>query len=66
LDKPDYSGMTTNERLHVAGLLDRFDIAAKSRDREAMINILIQVDILNGEAASITDRILAKPRMYGY
>jgi hypothetical protein len=31
--KPDFRGMTTNERLLTAGLMDKFDSAARKRDR---------------------------------
>ena len=46
----EYDGMTTNERLFEAGLLDTFDQAAKRRDR----------------AAVIADTILANPHVYGF
>ncbi len=65
-DRTNYNAMTTNERLYAAGLLERFDVAAKSHDRDAMIQILIQVNISNGDAASIADKILAAPGRYGY
>jgi|HubBroStandDraft_6_1064221.scaffolds.fasta_scaffold42220_5 hypothetical protein len=31
--KPDFRGMTTNERLFAVGLMDKFDSAARKRDR---------------------------------
>jgi len=31
-EKPNYMGMTVNERLFAAGLLDEFDDAARARD----------------------------------
>jgi hypothetical protein len=65
-NKADYSGMTTNERLYAAGLLDQFDIATKSHNRDAMVQILVQVNIPAGEAASIASKILAAPGLYGY
>ena len=61
-----YNGMTVNERLFVAGLLEQFDCAAKSRSKDSMIQILTQVNISPDEAASITDKILADPGRYGY
>src|SRR4026207_496787 len=36
----EYSGMTWNERLADAGLLEEWDSAAKRRDRSAMVRIL--------------------------
>ena len=64
--RADYSGVSTNERLYAAGLLDRFDIAAKSQSRDTMIRILLQVKIPAEEAASIVNKILAAPGLYGY
>jgi hypothetical protein len=58
--------MTTNERLYDAGLLDQFDSAAKSHNRDAMIQILMQVAISAEDSASIADKILAVPSRYGY
>jgi hypothetical protein len=63
--KPDFRGMTTNERLMAAGLLDDFDAAAKRRDRAAMIELFDRVD-LAGQAPAIADAILADPARYGY
>ena len=63
--KPDYSGMTTNERLFVAGLLDAFDDAARRRDKAKMIACLSEVD-LSAQAADIAESILAEPGRYGY
>jgi hypothetical protein len=65
-DRADHSGMTTNERLYAAGLLDQFGIAAKSHSRDAMIQILMQVKIPAEEAALIASKILATPGLYGY
>ena len=65
-DRADYSGMTTNERLYASGLVDQFDLAAKSRNRDTMIHILLQVNIPAADAASIANKILAAPSMYGY
>lgn len=61
-----YSGMTTNERMFVAGLLDDFDTAARRRDRSRMIAILLQVEFDHAEASSIVDTILSNPATYGF
>jgi len=63
--RPDYSGMTTNERLFVAGVLDQFDDAARKRDRATMIELLSRVE-LGEQAALIADTILANPTRYGF
>jgi hypothetical protein len=43
LEKPDFAGMTTYERLYVAGLMPEWDAAAVSRDRKKMVEILCKV-----------------------
>ena len=62
----EYSGMTTNERLFNAGLLDDFDAAARARDDERMVAILQQVEFSESEARSITDTTLTNPEKYGF
>ena len=59
----NYSGMTTNERLFAAGLLDAFDAAVVRGDRKQMIDILQSVDVLDPERVSET--ILSRPTRYG-
>jgi predicted protein tyrosine phosphatase len=58
--------MTTNERLVAAGLLAQWDSAVRSRDREAMISLLQQVEIASAGAAEIADTVLANPARYGF
>jgi len=60
-----YAGMTTNERLFVAGLLDKFDRATSQRNKQIMIQLLASVE-LGDEAESITDTLLSNPKKYGY
>lgn len=63
-EKPDYAGMTVNERLFVAGLLDQFDDAARARDRARLIVLLSQVDVADPDWS--VDTILDNPGKYGY
>ena len=63
---PDYAGMTVNERLVVAGLMQAFDKAVMARDRSAAIAVLRQVELSDEQAASTTDTIFASPSRYGY
>lgn len=62
--RPDFGGMTTNERLSFAGLMPDWDEAARSRDRTRMIEILSKVDLAN-QADQIADTLLANPKRYG-
>ncbi|HMN54689.1 MAG TPA: hypothetical protein PKC32_10945 [Sphingopyxis sp.] len=41
----DYSGMTPNERLFVAGLLDEYDNIKASGDLKALNQLLAKVDL---------------------
>jgi hypothetical protein len=63
---PKYAGMTVNERLFVAGVLDEFERAAFDRDRAAMISVLQRVELPSNQAAETTDTILSNPKRYGY
>ena len=65
-DDPQKTGgaMTLNERLHFAGLIERWDAAARARDRAAMLAILKQVGIEAPER--IVDSGLADPARYGF
>jgi hypothetical protein len=59
-----YSGMTVNERLFAAGLLNEFDAAIRDGNRSEMIELLGRVE-LGDEAADIVDKIMAHPTRYG-
>lgn len=61
----EFAGMTTNERLYAAGLIDEFDEAAKRRDSGKMNELLTQVD-LGSQAEWITGTTLSNPEKYGY
>ncbi len=60
-----YDGMTVNERLCDAGLIDRFDAAARARNRDEMIAVLALVELAD-QAAWIADTIISNPGTYGY
>jgi len=59
MSEAQFDGMTVNERLFSAGLLEAFDAATQRRNRDAMITILGQVAVADAE--SIADSILAAP-----
>jgi len=61
-----YAGMTVNERLYFAGLIDDFDCAAKARDKKKLIAILMQTDLTEKQATETTEALLAHPEKYGY
>jgi len=65
-EKPEFGGMTVNERLFVARLVEQWDHAVNARDRDAMIEILTRVELPKTEAGRIADTILANPAKYGF
>ena len=62
----DFGGMTVNERLSVAGLLQRFDSAIDAGERLQAIEVLLQVAMSDASAAWTVDTLLAHPAKYGY
>jgi hypothetical protein len=63
--KTDLSGMTTNERIYVAGMMPEWDAAARARNRERMVEILCTVG-LGSHSDQIADAVLASPKRYGF
>ncbi len=58
-----FAGMSGNERLHEAGIMDAWDAALRARDRTRMIQLLEIAEW--GEAAVETvDLILKTPERY--
>jgi len=58
-----FTGMTGNERLYEAGVMDAWDVALRARDRDTMIKLLEIAEW--GEAAAETvDLILRNPERY--
>jgi hypothetical protein len=62
----ELSGMTVNERLFACGLFDRWDAAARARNREEMISLLTQVALTRDQAVWSVDAVLANPVKYGF
>ncbi|QEA16043.1 hypothetical protein FRF71_07795 [Novosphingobium ginsenosidimutans] len=54
MDKPDFRGMTVNERLFASGLIDDFDRALAQGDTTALRSILVQVDLDPNLAMSLS------------
>ncbi len=63
---PKYDGMTVNERLYAADLLDAYEAAAMNRDRTTMIAILVRAEMTPEQSVQTTDAILADPKKYGF
>jgi hypothetical protein len=64
-DRVRFGGMTVNERLFAAGILDQFDDAARRRDRQSMLAYLRRVAMTDSQAVETADAILANPSFYG-
>lgn len=61
-----YGEMTVNERLFAAGLIQQFDAAISSGDREGAIEILLRAALSGVSAGETVDAVLANPEKYGY
>ena len=61
-----FKGMTTNERLASAGLMQDFDAAIRRGDRAGAEAILEQVELPPSEAEAIVRAVLKNPKFYGY
>jgi hypothetical protein len=59
IEQDNFAGMTINERLFVAGLMDSFDKAVTENDREGVISILKKVN-LNSETIEANLRSIFK------
>jgi hypothetical protein len=65
-DRPDFAGMTLNERLYCASVIGKWDAACHARNRDAMLAILGEVEIAEPGRAPIVDAVLADPAKYGF
>jgi hypothetical protein len=63
-NEPSLAGMTVNERLSHVGIIDRWDEAARRRDRTAMVALLEQVEV--PEPHLTADAVLADPKKFGF
>jgi hypothetical protein len=61
-----FAGMTVNERLHVAGLLDAFDRAIRARDESAAMAVLVHLELSRMQAVETVRMVLEFPGRYGY
>jgi len=51
-----YAGMTVNERLYVAGLLDEFEEAVNDKNTEKAIRILKKVELTDDNIKPILEK----------
>ena len=57
-----YAGMTVNERLFTAHLIDAYDAATRAGDRTELIRILTEIEV--EDAAWCADTRLQNPERY--
>ena len=62
----EFAGMTVNERLFHAGLMEQFDAAIEAKKRDAAISILQETELPIEAATETVTAILNNPGMYGY
>lgn len=65
-ERPDFGGMSVNERLFASGLTGQFDAAIDAGDRQGAIELLAQVAMSESSAEATVDAILTDPSRYGY
>ena len=61
-----YSGMTVNERLFKAKLLDICDNAIQIKDKKKAVDILLTVELEEKQAIETVDAIFKNPSKYGF
>jgi len=61
-----YGGMTVNERLFNAGLLDDFDRCIDGLNDAGAAEILTKVELTNEEATAIVQSVRQNPAKFGY
>ena len=59
-------GMTVNERLFACGLIDKWDDAARRKNRQDMIAILKDASLSELQASETADAVLNNPKKYGF
>jgi hypothetical protein len=62
----ELSGMTVNERLFVCGVINNWNDAVRTRDRDEMIAILRSVTMTDKQVAWTVDTVLKNPARYGF
>ena len=58
--------MTVNERLVVCGAIDKWDAAAKRRNKSDMIAILRDVALTETQAIDTVEAVFQNPKAYGF
>jgi hypothetical protein len=58
--------MTVNERLVVCGLIDKWDNAVNTRNKELMITVLLDVAMTENQAINTVEAVLQNPKAYGF
>jgi len=63
--RPEYGGMTVNERFFAAEILPEWDAAVRARNCKRMVELLSRVDLAD-QAEQIANAVLANPQRYGF
>ncbi len=66
MTEENYAGMTVNERLYAAGLVDEFDAAVERGDKDEVVRLLQAVHLSARGAQETADALFANPARYGY
>ena len=66
MKESELAGMTVNERLFAFDLFAEFDQAAKTRNKNELIKILMRAKFSKQVAVETTEALLLNPAKYGY
>lgn len=61
-----YKGMTLNEMLFEANLINDFETAIKIRDVRQAMEVLSKINILKDDAEKIINTIFQNPKKFGF
>ena len=68
MDDPtdDLRGATVNERLVLTGLMDEYEQAARDRDAERIVVLLVRTRLPRAAAEQTVAAVLAQQEFYGF
>lgn len=55
--RPDYGGMTVNERLHASGTMEAFDAAVSAHDVAAVLRLLQDIEVDGESIKAILEKL---------
>ena len=66
IDERNGAAMTVNEALVRLGLFERFEVAARARDKQGIVAVLVEAGFSAQQAELTASALLRSPERYGY